>query len=94
MPKTERERVGPLVITKHENVDQDGNILCVMCKRVLARLQPDGSHDPSPEALVAAGRVPVPNFGWFCDQRHAVEYEERFGVTFQRDRDGNVSYYR
>jgi hypothetical protein len=93
VPKAERERIGPLVITSSANLDVAGDIVCTLCKAVLARLQPDGSHDPSPEALLAAGRVAVPNFGWFCDQKSAVEYEAAFGVTFQRDKSGNISYY-
>jgi hypothetical protein len=87
----QRERIGPFVVTTEANLEP-GRIVCAMCRRLLASLQPDGSYDPTPELLVAAGRVPVPNFGWFCDQKGASDYEKRFGVRFQRDARGNVAY--
>jgi hypothetical protein len=48
---------------------------------------------PAVEQLVAAGSVPVPNFGWFCGQACADTFSREQGIAFQRDATGKVSYY-
>lgn len=50
-------------------------------------------HTPSPEELQAAGAVQVPNFGWFCSQECGQAYETEFGVGFERNAAGHISYY-
>ena len=90
--KKERERVGPLIVTTSENVEP-GRIVCAMCAEELARVKADGTLEPTPDQLLAAGRVPVPNFGWFSNQKCARDYEQTFHVAFRRDGKGEVSYY-
>ena len=88
-----RKRAGAFVITPNENLNPDG-IDCAMCGKFLSRYDSSsGAHAPPPEQLLAEGKVPVPNFGWFCSQGCADSYERKYGVRFQRDAEGKVEYY-
>jgi hypothetical protein len=89
---SKREIVGPFVVTTLANLDPDGRIVCARCQTVLARLLPDGSHQPTPEELQAAARVPVPNFGWFCDQKCGTDFENSTGIPFRRNARGEIYY--
>ncbi len=91
--KGRRERVGAFIITSGNNLHPDG-IDCAMCGRFLSRYDSaSDTHAPSCEQIMAEGKVPVPNFGWFCSQDCANTYERKFGVHFQRDAEGKVDYY-
>jgi hypothetical protein len=53
------------------------------------------AHTPPPEEIFNAGAVAIPNFGWFCSQRCATEFEQAFGrKLFQRNANGDVEYYQ
>lgn len=71
------------------------DIICEQCRKVLARADAErDTHAPSPEELLAAGAVPVPNFGWFCSQECAARYEQAKGRRmFDRNTAGEVQYY-
>ena len=64
---------------------------CAYCDKFIADFL--CADAPNPEALLAGGAVPVPNFGWFCSHACADSYERDFGIGFQRDASGKVSYY-
>src|SRR5262249_8280149 len=70
-------------------------IVCEQCKKVLARADVEhDAHVPAPEELVATGAVAVPNFGWFCSQDCAKQYEQAKGrQMFDRNAAGEVQYY-
>jgi hypothetical protein len=71
------------------------DILCAHCGKLLARAVPErDAHSPSPEELLASGAVPIPNFGWFCNQECAKHYERAKGRRmFDRNAAGEVQYY-
>lgn len=83
-----RDKVGPFVITRNEDLDSRGPT-CAACEHLLAQWGEE-PVDPSPEELVAAGRIAIPNFGWFCSQKCAEVYERETGITFIRDQSGNI----
>ena len=83
-----------IVVTSADDLSSDGSINCALCGLRLATY--DGTadqHSPRPERLLESGAVPVPNFGWFCSQDCADDYEARTGVRFRRNADGRVAYY-
>ena len=64
MPKRERERIGPFVVTGADNRSPEG-IFCAQCRKLISRYnQATDTHDPTCEELVRQGAVPVPNFGF------------------------------
>jgi hypothetical protein len=67
------------------------NTTCAYCDKFIADFQ--SPKAPTPEDLLAAGAVAVPNFGWFCSHSCADAYERDFGIRFQRDASGKVRYY-
>lgn len=71
------------------------DIVCAQCEKIVARFDAGSqTHIPTPEALYAAGAVPVPNFGWFCSQACATNYEQAKGRRmFDRNKAGEVQYY-
>ena len=71
------------------------DIVCEQCRKVLAQADVErDTHVPAPEELVAAGAVPIPNFGWFCSQECATGYEQAKGRRmFDRNAAGEVQYY-
>ena len=71
------------------------DIVCEQCRKVLARADVEkDTQVPPPEALLAAGAVPIPNFGWFCSQGCATLYEQAKGrLMFDRNAAGEVQYY-
>jgi len=71
------------------------DIICEQCRKMLARADVEhNTHAPPPEDLLAAGAVPVPNFGWFCSQECAAAYEQAKGRRmFDRNAAGEVQYY-
>ena len=76
------------------NLDPDGGIICAMCGVLLSAYHPaEDRHDDDPRELLAPGKVPVPNFGWFCSHDCAEEYEITFHIHFRRNEEGKVSYY-
>ena len=70
-------------------------IHCSNCGKLLADYLPEtDNHSIPPEELFAKGAVPVPNFGWFCSQFCATQWEADRGlISFQRDEKGDVRYY-
>ena len=48
---------------------------------------------PSAEDCYKKGNVPVPNFGWFCSQSCATEYEKKSDIKFSRTKEGKIDYY-
>ena len=67
------------------------DVVCAYCDQFITNFE--AAEAPTPESLFAAGRVPVPNFGWFCSHACADAYERDYGIRFQRDQSGRVSYY-
>jgi O-acetyl-ADP-ribose deacetylase (regulator of RNase III) len=89
----ERSRVGQFVVTSARNLDPTG-IICAQCGRRLAEANAaTNGFEPPAEELHAGGAVAVPNFGWFCGQACGNAYETEFGVRFQRNNVGEISYY-
>ena len=82
-----------IVVTKAAELDPRG-IACRHCGKLLSIFDvATDIHTPPVAELVAAGAVAVPNFGWFCGQECADAYSREYGVAFQRDSSGKVSYY-
>jgi len=76
-----------------QTADQNKEFVnCSQCGKVIAELQDDGMN-PKAEDCYKSGNVPVPNFGWFCSQECAVEYEKSHDVRFARTIDGRIDYY-
>jgi hypothetical protein len=93
MAKEEREKIGPFIVTSWENLNPSG-ITCAMCKKMLSHYDAvTDKHTPSGEELLKSSAVPVPNFGWFCSQECGKAYEEKYGIAFQRNSEGKISYY-
>jgi hypothetical protein len=53
----------------------------------------DNTLSPDPETLYKSGTVPVPNFGWFCSQKCALNYEKDYEVRFARGTNRKIDYY-
>lgn len=65
---------------------------CQFCDTTIAEFK----HDimiPSAEECYKKGNVPIPNFGWFCSQKCALDYETKFDVNFNKTTEGKVDYY-
>ena len=93
MVDRERERIGSFVITKQSNLSEEG-IVCASCGKLLSKIDwASDTQDLSCEQLHASGAVAVPNFGWFCGQACGDAYSAEFGVRFQRNEKGKISYY-
>jgi hypothetical protein len=70
-------------------------VTCLNCEKVIASFKKDEDKmEPSAEECYATGNVPVPNCGWFCSQKCAIEFEQSHGVKFGRTIDGMIDYYR
>ncbi len=63
---------------------------CAYCDQFISNFEPN--NEATWEALLASGRVPVPNFGWFCSHACADAFERDYGIHFRRDQSGRVSY--
>jgi hypothetical protein len=83
-----------LVVTSEEHRGEAG-ILCANCGKNLSLLcASDSSDSGEVERLFREfGAIPVPNFGWFCCQKFGDEYSKEFGISFQRNKDGQIAYY-
>lgn len=68
-------------------------VTCLNCEKVIALSKKD-KMEPSADECYTAGNVPVPNCGWFCSQKCAIEFEHSNGVKFVRTLDGMIDYYR
>ena len=91
--KRNRERIGAFLITSEENIDPNF-VCCNYCEKVIATNNYEKNMiEPSAERLLELGNIPVPNFGWFCSQECGNKYSKEFNVSFNRDKDGNISYY-
>lgn len=65
---------------------------CSFCGKTLAAFKND-TMMPSAEACYKRGNVPVPNVGWFCSQKCALDYETKFDIRFARTLEGKIDYY-
>ena len=82
-----------LVATSKEDLSEAG-ILCANCGKNLSFLCTSDSGEVEAERLFREfGAIPVPNFGWFCCQQCGDEYSKEFGISFQRNKDGQIAYY-
>lgn len=89
MPERTRERIGPFVETTARNLDPD-HVVCANCGKQLASVGTDGI-DPSPEALINAGAIAWPNFGWFCSAECEQAYSHEYQVSCsQREATGGA----
>jgi hypothetical protein len=79
MPQRARERIGPFVVTTARNLDPD-HVVCAHCGKQLASIGTD-AIDPSPEALISAGAIAWPNFGWFCSAECEQAYSREFHAS-------------
>jgi hypothetical protein len=83
MSQRKREKIGPFVVTGHDNVELN-LIICANCEKKLAEIDQD-RFVPSCEQLLDAGAVAWPNFGWFCSAECEANYGREFGVWMERD---------
>jgi hypothetical protein len=65
---------------------------CQLCDTIIAEFKTD-MMIPSAEECYKKGNVPVPNFGWFCSQKCALDYETKFDIKFGKTEDGKIDYY-
>ena len=65
---------------------------CQFCDTTIAEFKND-IMIPLAEECYKRGNVPVPNFGWFCSQKCALDYEIKFDIRFDKTNDGKVDYY-
>ena len=65
---------------------------CQFCNKTIAVFKND-IMIPSPEECYKNGNVPIPNFGWFCSQKCALDYEIKFDIKFGKADDGKIDYY-
>lgn len=79
MPERARERIGPFVLTTARNHDSE-HVACANCGKHLASVGTD-AVDPSPDALMSAGAIAWPNFGWFCSAGCEQAYSREFQVS-------------
>jgi hypothetical protein len=59
-------------------------VTCLNCDKIIASIINDVAV-PSFEERYNNGCVPVPNAGWFCSQKCALEFEKKYEVTFAKD---------
>jgi hypothetical protein len=78
MPPREPERIGPFVVSP-KALDPSA-VRCANCDKKLADVFED-RIEPSFEALIGAGAVAWPNFGWFCSVACERDYGFRFHVS-------------
>jgi hypothetical protein len=71
------------------------DITCSQCSRLLSHYnEATDTNAPSAEEIFNDGAVAIPNFGWFCSQGCASEFEKVYGrKLFQRNANGDVEYY-
>jgi hypothetical protein len=79
-----------IVLSTIENGDSCN---CRSCETLIAKIE-SNEMDPSAEDCYNNGRVPIPNFGWFCDQDCALQYELKHSRQFARNSDGKIDYYK
>ena len=77
------------VVTSYDN-NRDCN--CQNCNKKIAEFI-DDKMVPSPAECHKEGNVPVPNFGWFCSQDCAGQYEKKYDIRFARTKEGKIDYY-
>lgn len=65
---------------------------CQCCNKTIAEIKHD-EMIPSAEDCYKSGNVPVPNFGWFCSQACALDFETKFDVSFAKTKEGRIDYY-
>jgi hypothetical protein len=65
---------------------------CQFCEKTIAEFKND-IMIPSAEECYRSGNVPDPNFGWFCSEKCASDYETKFDIKFARTKEGKVDYY-
>ena len=76
-------------------MEENLNITCLTCdKKLSTYIESTDSHDPEPEVMHQSGNVAVPNCGWFCNQKCALEFEVKYNVKFEKDENGIIDYYR
>jgi hypothetical protein len=66
---------------------------CQYCNKTIAEFK-DDKMIPSSEECYNKGNVPIPNFGWFCSQVCANNYEAKNDIKFARTEKGKIDYYR
>ncbi|MGG9962785.1 hypothetical protein [Ferruginibacter sp. SUN106] len=74
------------------SVEDDNFCKCRFCDKKIAEIKND-IMVPSAEECYKNGNVPVPNFGWFCSQACAVNYETKFDINFAKTKEGKIDYY-
>ena len=74
------------------NMVDDYFCKCQFCDKTIAEFKND-LMSPSAEECYKNGNVPIPNLGWFCSQKCALDYEAKFDIKFDRTAYGKVDYY-
>ena len=83
------------IISAYDSNGDRKAIDCLFCGKTLATYnQGSQQAQPTAEDMYQSGKVPVPNLGWFCSQECASKFEKMAKVHFQRNKDGNVDYYK
>jgi len=75
------------------SLEDDTFCKCQFCDKTIAEIKNNNIMIPSAEECYQSGNVPVPNFGWFCSQECALDYETKFDIKFARTKEGKVDYY-
>lgn len=65
---------------------------CSFCNVKIAALI-DDIMTPSADECYLSGNIAIPNFGWFCSLKCALDYEVKFDVRFKKSENGNIDYY-
>lgn len=74
------------------NIEDDTFCKCQFCDKKIAGIKND-IMIPSAEECYQSGNVPVPNFGWFCSQECASDYETKFDIKFAKTKDEKIDYF-
>jgi hypothetical protein len=74
------------------NTRDDNLCKCQFCDTTIAAFKND-IMIPSTEECYKNGNVPIPNFGWFCSQKCALDYEAKFDIRFEKTGSGKIDYY-
>lgn len=83
------DRQTKIIVTSKND---DKSCKCEYCQKILVAII-SGNMVPSFEENYKKGNIPIPNWGWFCNQDCAEKYEMEHEIQFARTKERKIDYY-